>query len=160
MTTTKELKTETLIDPSKVKEGDFMLVSYFVKVESKSYNGDTISVKDIDTGKSFDVRGADLVKRCKSADRFTEEVKASRTEVVKILKESYNIPFTVCFDKEPDKKTGEVKERVMRGRLLGPAEFGRSNVEDVDILSGHSLRLVDHRTIKWLVVKGIKYTVK
>lgn len=158
--TTQELKTEALIDPSKVKEGDFMQVVYYVKVTGKSYNGDLLHVEDIDTGLKFDVSGGALVKRLKSADRFTEEVKASRTEVVKVLKESYNIPFTVCFDTAPDKKTGEVKERVMRGRLIGPAEFGRSNVEDIDVTGVHSLRLVDHRTVKWLIVKGVKYTVK
>lgn len=156
----KEVKTEALINPSTVKVGDFMQVVYYVKVTEKSYNGANIGVRNIDTGHDFHVNGAELVKRCKSADRFTEEVKASRTEVVKILKESYNIPFTVCFDTAPDKKTGEVKERVLRGRLIGPAEFGRSNVEDIDVTDAHSLRLVDHRTVKWLIVNGTKYVVK
>jgi hypothetical protein len=32
-------------------------------------------------------------------------------------------------------------------------------VEDLDISDGHRLRLVDHRTIEWLIVDGTKYSV-
>jgi hypothetical protein len=37
--------------------------------------------------------------------------------------------------------------------------LGRSHVEDLDITEGHRLRLVDHRTIRWIIVNCVKYTV-
>jgi hypothetical protein len=152
---------EAPIKPSSVKVGDYMMVYHFVKVEEIEDKGASLLVRNIDTGLNFGVNGAGLVERLYSADSFVEEIKTSRTNIVKILKESYNIPFKVCFDKEPEKKTGIVRERVLRGRLIGPGEFGRSMVEDIDVpKEEYNVRLVDHRTIKWLIVKGIKYIVK
>lgn len=98
---------EALIEPKKVQEGHYMQVVHFVKVK-RSYSS-SIVVEDIDTGMPFEVRGADLVKRCLSADQWAEEIKLSRTEVVNIFQTCYNVPFTVCFDKQADKKSGEME---------------------------------------------------
>jgi hypothetical protein len=68
---------------------------------------------------------------------------------------AHNRPFTVCFDKD----NGE--ERVLRGRLLEPdGRRGRSKVLDLDQPIGRQMRLVDHRTLKWLTINGIKFTAK
>ena len=53
-------------------------------------------------------------------------------------------------------------ERTLRGKLVKPEPLlGRSMVEDLDSDDKKNrLRQVDHRTINWLVVDGVKYTVK
>ena len=50
----------------------------------------------------------------------------------------------------------------MRGRLITPEPLlGRSMVEDLDLaVTEHRQRLVDHRTIKFLIIEGVKYIVK
>jgi hypothetical protein len=77
------------------------------------------------------------------------------TRAAEILITSFNRPLTVRFVK---KQGGE---RVLRGRLLRPEPLlGRSYVEDLDAKGDSRIRLVDHRTIKCLIVDGVKYTVK
>lgn len=155
---------EALIEPVKVREGDFMQVVHFVKVERVFNHGAKLSVRNIHTGKDFTVDGYELVENMPSANQFSEEIELSRTKLLKIFKTCYNVPFMVCFDKSPDKKTGAIEERVLRGRYLREEEdFGRSYVEDIDKIGDpkdNPVRLVDHRTIKWLIVKGVKYVVK
>lgn len=151
---------EAPLVPASVRKGDFMLVPYFVKVDQVFSNGTTIAVTDINSGNDFEVRGDKLVAACFSADQYSEEIEMSRTKVVEILVQSFNVPFTVVFDKQPD-KSGKVEERTLRGILIEPEPmFGRSRVRDVDVTERNDMRLVDHRTIKSLIVKGVKYTVK
>lgn len=40
------------------------------------------------------------------------------------------------------------------------AVLGRSMVEDMDTSDKNKIRLVDHRTISYLIVDGVKYKVK
>jgi hypothetical protein len=78
--------------------------------------------------------------------------------VAKILTDLRDQPFTVCFIK----KEGE--ERILRGRLLPSPEtvLGRLMAEDLDIAppSAKRIRLIDVRTLRFVIVEGIKYTVK
>ena len=75
--------------------------------------------------------------------------------MAELLINARNIPFTVCFEKQ----NGE--ERVLRGRLIShEALLGRSSVEDLDLPAGDRTRLVDHRTLKFLILNGVKYVLK
>jgi hypothetical protein len=51
---------------------------------------------------------------------------------------------------------------VLRGRLVEPnGLLGRSLCEDLELPEGQNrLREVDHRTIKYLVVDGVRYSVR
>jgi hypothetical protein len=69
--------------------------------------------------------------------------------------------------KKAVKKALEGEERVLVGRLLGTKDdFGRFHVIDMDIAEDKSKsydvrqRLVDPRTLNWLIVKNVKYEVK
>lgn len=145
------------IAASKVKTGDMMAMVYFVKV--KSVRGpNEIYVEDLYHGTSdIEVRGKELIENSYSADQFTEEMKVSKTQAADILIHSSNRPLTVSFLK------ADGEERVLRGRLIKPEPLlGRSMVEDLDkpVTEKNRLRQVDHRTINWLVVDGVKYIVK
>jgi hypothetical protein len=100
------------------------------------------------------VHGKELIESAFSADQYSAEEKVTKTRAAEILSTAYNRPFTVCFEKQ------DGKERVLRGRLVEPEPLlGRSHVEDLDVVEGHKLRLVDHRTIRYIIVNGTKYTV-
>lgn len=138
-----------------IKTGDLHAFVYWGIIERK-LAGESVSVKSVDKDgpPMFNVHGRSLNESSFSADQFHETRKASKTEVAEILVKSFNMPFTVCFDKQ------EGEERILRGRLIAPEPLlGRSHVEDLDITDGHRIRLVDHRSLKWLIVNGIKYVV-
>ena len=130
-----------------------MAFVYYAKVKRAS--SDVLDVESIDKkGMDFKVEGKELIENGFSADQYDEEEKVSMTRAAEILVSSYNRPLTVCFDKN------DGTERVLRGRLVHPEPLlGRSMVEDLDLPSDR-FRLVDHRTLKFLVVDGVKYSVK
>jgi hypothetical protein len=147
------------LDPTKVKAGDLMAVIYYVKVESVDLKNDRLVVQDLECGLGkITVTGNDLIKNSLSADYSAKEEKVSRTRAVELLLGSINRPLTVCFTKK------DGTERTLRGRWLGHEKtMGRSFCEDLDIVKTDKedgVREVDHRTVKWLVVDGVKYTVK
>ena len=153
--TTDEVTMKKL-DHTKVKTGDLMCLTYFVKVKDVQGGGQFLTVQDLDdNNKEINVDGKDLIQKSYSADWHDEETKETRTRIAEILTHSHNRPFTVCFDK------ADGDERVLRGRLIKPEPLlGRSLVEDLDVAGDHRERLVDHRTIKYLIVDGVKHSVK
>ena len=113
---------------------------------------------------------------------FGEEDKISLTNVATKLAEANSKCFTVCFTTKVDEKMVQEKLKGVKGKLsaaqakdlakevligketqltgrLSRAEgkLGRSLVID---LPTQGYRQVDHRTLKWLVIDNIKYTVK
>lgn len=149
-------------DPDKVKPGDLMAIIHYVKVAKVGPGGGMMTVSPADKpGQNIDVIGRELITRALSADYFAEEVKATMTDVAEKLVTSHNRPLTVCFTKQPKKGEEVGEERVLRGRLLSHESLlGRSYVEDLDKPEADRVRLVDHRTIRYLIVDGVKYTVK
>jgi hypothetical protein len=156
---TDEIRKTNKTDPSLVKDGDLMAITYYVKVETVRRNGEQLSVLDVvgDTG-GIDVNGKSLIANALSADQFAETIKVTKTQCAQLLIESTNRPFTVTFEKQ------DGTERKLRGRLIShEALLGRSMVEDLDIDRNDKkgrTRLVDHRTLKSLIVDGVKYEVK
>lgn len=52
------------------------------------------------------------------------------------------------------------EERTLIGHLTHTApKMGRSEVYDLQIEAAHRVRLVDHRTLNWLILKNVKYVV-
>jgi len=140
-------------DRKVVKRGDLMAFIYYAKVDE--VNGDELKVTDVDHNKVFEVHGDSLIQSALSADQFSSTKRITKTKAAEILISSPNRPLSVCFEK------ADGTERILRGRLVKPEPLlGRSMVEDLDISSSHRLRQVDHRTIRWLIVDGTKYTVR
>ena len=142
------------VEASKIESGDLMAFVYYGKIKDVKPN--LLKVQSLgSSGMDFQIQGKELIENGFSADQFTEEVKVTKTKAAETLISSHNRPLTVCFEKT------DGSERIMRGRLVTPEPLlGRSMVEDLDIVDGHRLRLVDHRTIKYLIVEGVKYVVK
>lgn len=146
------------VNASSVKSGDLMSLVYYVKVKAVDPARHELIVEDLDNGGAeIMLRGKELIETSHSADQHLEEEKVSKTQAAEILVHSINRPLTVSFLK------ADGTERIIRGRLVKPEPLlGRSMVEDLDIPSAeiNRLRQVDHRTINWLVVEGVKYVVK
>lgn len=143
------------VDSGKVKVGDVMAFTYYVKVK-RIVTQDELVVEDLyNQNAEIGIRGKTLVEMALSADQFAEEEKVSMTKAAEILVASHNRPLTVCFDK------ADGSERVLRGRVIAPEPLlGRSKCEDLEADPKNRMRLVDHRTVKWIIVDGVKYTVK
>jgi hypothetical protein len=142
-------------DTTKIKSGDILAVTYWVKVEETARSGSEIHVTDLERGSDFSIRGAELIESAFSADQFTEEKKDSMTNVATLFVNSERKPLTVCFTKE------DGTERVLRGRLIkADPVLGSSMVEDFDQPLGKGIRKLYHTSIKWLIVDGVKHTVK
>lgn len=156
MMTSVERKVNKIESP-KVKVGDMMALVYYVKVKSVNKN-DELMVEDLDNGGTeIQVRGKELIENSFSADQFAEEEKVSKTQAAELLVSSPNRPLSVSFMK------ADGSERTIRGRLVKPEPLlGRSMVEDLElpVTEKNRLRQVDHRTINWLIVDGVKYIVK
>lgn len=144
------------VDATKVKAGDLMAFVYWVKV-SKNDNGQELQVQDLDRGQGeFYIRGKDLIVAGASADQYQETEKITKTKAAEILIASHNRPLTVNFIKQ------DGKERTLRGRLIRPEPLlGRSMCEDLEEKDVKKrVKLVDHRTVQYLIVDGVKYEVK
>lgn len=143
-------------EPKNIKVDDLLAIVHYVKVKTVHKDGEELMVEDVDlTGKIIRVQGSDLISKSLSADQFTEETKISKMQAAEILIESHNKPFAVNFVK------ADGSERTLRGRLIRPEPLlGRSMVEDLDEPTANKMRQVDHRTINWLIVDGVKYVVK
>lgn len=151
----EEQRTTHPVEPGKVKVGDLMAFTYYGFVTSAARGGEYLNIRGVaGTPEQFSVNGDELVKASASADQYHEEVRVTMTKAAELLVASVNRPFTVCFVKQ------DKTERVLKGRLVQPEPLlGRSHVEDLEVAGDNKLRLVDHRTVKWLVVDGVKYVV-
>jgi len=137
-----------------VKQGDLMGMLFYGIVQKTSPT--SLIVKDVDNNREMGVNGTELIESSFSADQFHEEIKVSKTKAAELLVSSPNRPIKVSFNKQ------DGTERILRGRLIQPEPLlGRSMVEDLDITDGKNrLRQVDHRTINFIIVDGVKYIVK
>jgi hypothetical protein len=135
--------------PQTIKSDDLIAIIHYAKVKNAKPDTEEWFVEDVDSP------GKELVARALSADQVVEEVKVTKMQAAEVLIESHNKPFTVNFVK------ADGNERTLRGRLIRPEPLlGRSMVEDLDEATSNKLRQVDHRTINWLIVEGVKYVVK
>lgn len=131
--------------------GHLVAISKFARVTSVTPS--EVWLHDVDDNSDFRVVGQELMSKLVSADLFEKEVKETLTNVAKLVSSSHG-PITVCFEKQ------DGSERVLRGRLLSTEPLlGRSHFDDLD-LDTNRLRLVDHRTIKYAIIDGVKYVVK
>ncbi len=122
-----------------------------------------------------------------NASQYSETKKVSRTAIVNILESAGDTIFTVSFHKKPDEasvmdvlknctiadfndahKLRKISSDISNGEartLVGylvstEPKMGRSMVVDLTKPSGQNSRLVDHRTLNWMIFKGVKYEVK
>ena len=138
-----------------MKKNNIVSLTNFLKVLYVYDSRNKIRVKNIHTGLEFDIIGTELIKRLSSADDYESEEFVSKTELAKLLTESYNVAMSVKF------KKANGQSRIVRCKLLSNEPLmGRSYVEDLDIEEENNTRLVDHRTLEYIILNGTKYVTK
>lgn len=141
----------------KVKIGDIMALTHYVVVKNITPNKELLVNDLYNIGSDILIRGKEIIEQAASADQFAEIIKVNKTQAAELLVHSNNRPLTVVFTKSDN------TERKLRGRLIkAESLLGRSLMEDLDLPKNkdNRTRLVDHRTIKELIVDGVKYIVK
>lgn len=135
-----------------LKKGEMLSFTTYVKVDSINKSANAINVT-ASNGAKLTVAGRDLIESFNSNSQFEEVQKLGKNALAEKLQNAGDKIFTVEFTKA----TGE--DRVLTGHFVsGEPLLGRSTVRDLAITSGNNLRQVDHRTIKSIIVGGVKYT--
>jgi hypothetical protein len=166
------------LDASALKAGDFLSRISYMRV--LGVDGDSVEVENKD-GFRWSVRKSILEAEACAADQFSTEQKVTRTELARILEQDVrDSVFSACFTKLPDPRDQEAlldgadisttakrrrlakeltvgKERVIFAHITDTHEMGRLPVHD---LEAKGERLVDLRTVKWVVFGNTKYEVK
>jgi hypothetical protein len=129
-----------------------------------------------------------LVHDMNSSKAYDEEIKLSRTEIVKLMTEAKESVMTVKFHKKVDEdhvkstlmkiKSKEnigndkflkqlSKELILVGEVnmvctltRSEGKLGRSSVADLKAKFGFNFRQIDHRTVQELILQNKKYVVK
>lgn len=142
------------MDFGNIRVGEKISYTDYLTVQSVNSRDNSIVVKNV-AGQEFTVKGRTLVESMNSGSQYTTTEKISRTQMVEKLESAGDKVFTVVFDK------ADGEERTLTGHLVSlEPKMGRSQVRDLNISGSNPLRLVDHRTLKSLILNGIKYVAK
>lgn len=149
---------------SKLKKGDYLSRVSFMKVEGGSVQQGGFAVSNED-GFEWTIGSSIIKEECYSL-QHNETIKTPKTGIAEILMNAKDAIIRVCFDK------ADGSERVLTGYVIGAeVVLGRTIAIDIEkpkkIRKGKDgkefderQRLVDHRTLKWLIYKNVKYFVK
>ena len=175
------------VDFSKLQPGERLSRCVYYKVQKVDPERELVVIENQD-GLSFEVTRRIPEQEMYSASQVTKTVKTSRGELVNLLMTAGNTIFTVEFCKQlkPDdvaaslskdlvqladmtpqhlkkysKQLLEGEHRSLVGYLVASEPtLGRSKVVDLDIPTGEPAeRLVDHRTLRSIIIRGVKYHV-
>jgi len=182
MTTSVE-KTVHRCDANKVQVGSvFSRHSHGeVLAIQNTMQGKTYSMRN-EAGFEWVIRGEDILEHeFAFADQHDDEVKESRTKVIESLSDNRFTAMTICFNKKADHK--DVAKALAEGQGDLSTRAWNKKVKDMmageeRIMIGHSTgqfdehqrlrfiehgkgpRLVDTRTVRWLIVNRTRYVVK
>lgn len=175
---------ETRTNTSGLKVGDRLSRVSYMEVLSVGSRSSKVRNQE---GMEWTIGNTIIENEAYTASQYSEEKEVSRTEMIEALESAGDSVFTVVFGKKvnqkdivaslqgldeiPTKKTDLNKfaktllagtERRMVGYLASTEpKMGRSTVVDLEIPADkHQLRLVDHRTVKELILQNVRYVLK
>lgn len=158
-----------------LRVGDFVSRISYCQVTKKNPN--KVWVKN-ESGYEWGISNSVIEKEMFTAGHYSRVEKQTMTQLAETLMNARNAAFTVCFErkltpdyvekviaKNSDSTPKEISKLVLHGKtriLIGKLEsveekLGRSRVIDLEC---NEFRLVDHRTIKWIVYQNVKYELK
>ena len=164
----------SLWDKKNLAVGNWFSSTNYFHVKEISGN----EVKTNCGGKEVLVSKDILEQEMYNANVYAKEEKLTLTKIAMLLKEANSVAFTICFNCKLDEKAVEDKlsnltekelkdakslakelftgrERIAVGRLSKcEVKLGRSLIVELPV---HKFVSVDHRTIKWLIYKNVKY---
>ena len=163
---------------SDIKEGDIFTRHSFGKVV-KRFHDNRFRVKNSE-GMEWEIDAGILESEFSFADQHEVTETCSRTRIIEVLRSYPRTAMTVCFRKKLDpetvanqlqdanrstdpvwlkavKKALEGETRIMIGQHTNTFD-AHSRLKFTE--AGKGFRLIDTRTIEWLVVDQMKYVVK
>ena len=138
-------------------------------------------------GNSYQIEKSIAENEGFSASQSNAQKKVTRTELCELLENAGDAVFTINFvTKATDEKAkqllatlkpedllnAEVLRQTAKNIIKGEEttivgylrnrepKMGRSSIVDLNAPRPNNIRLVDHRTINWMIFKGIKYVAK
>jgi hypothetical protein len=178
MTTATPTETTQRCDFRKVKVGNVFSRHSFGTVIA--IRGDMLQLRNSE-GYEWTIDANILIQEFSFAEQYDEEEKVSRTRIIEVLTENPGTAMTVCFMKKA--KPGDVAKELAAGQ--GSLTQRAWNTKVKDLMEGEERvmvgqhhgtwdehrrlhfneatkgnRLVDPRTIRWLICRRTKYTVK
>lgn len=137
---------------TKLKKGSIISTTLYMTVNSVNVKNGEIIVTD-QHGRQLVTKGKEFIEKAfTSADQFTSTMKVSRTELIEYMLSAKDDVFTASFVKQ------DGTNRTMIAHLIGEeTKMGRSLVMD---LEEGGPKQIDHRTLNWVILNGVKYTVK
>lgn len=163
--------------------GDYFSCHQYMKVTDISFN----NIKLVnERGEQVLIDRSVLINDSYSADHVEKEVNCTMTELSEILKGAKDTIFQVVFNKQVDdklilEKLGNIKasdiknatklsqiskdliqgtETTLTAHLVKSEQhMGRSLVIDLNAPESNRFRQVDHRTIKSIILRNVKYNI-
>jgi hypothetical protein len=180
MTSTTTIPTETSkrCEAKKIKVGSVFSRHSFGKVMAIDTHNGMMTIQN-SNGDSWSIGAQIMEKEFSFAEQFESEETVSRTRIIELLTDNPRTAMTIQFNKKPDPKkiakeleggktgtakdwTAKVKsllqgdERTMIGyHVCSFDEHRRLRFNETD----KGQRLVDPRTLNWMIVDCVKYTV-
>jgi len=143
----------------KIKEGEILSFTNYYKV--LEHNGDQLKVVDIRTKDTVFITGESLIELLQSNDYYEKTVVVTKAQMVDTLLSAGQSVFTVGF------KKADGTDRVMVGcNPIAETHLGRTQVVDLEVIDKNpadktrGIRLIDNRTIEFLVLDKIRYNLK
>ena len=148
-------------------------------------NKDTVELIN-QHGESLAINKRILEKDSFSADHFKQEVICNMTELVGILESAKDSIFKVSFrkklsdksvfeklqaisyaDVQKDSELNKISKQLLEGELAeivghlveNDCKMGRTLVIDLDAPQDSAFRQIDHRTIEFIILRNVKYTL-
>ena len=142
---------------SRFQKGEFVQLIHNCEVTGVD-GANCLFVRDIDRNMEFQINGRELVRSVNRSAHFDSEKKLNKTELLQKLRSTRGMIFSCLFKKV------DGSDRLIEGIYAGPDEgFGRSYVLDLEKLregDNNPMRLLDHRTIQYIILDGVKYYLK
>jgi hypothetical protein len=146
----------------KFQEGEVLSFTNYFRVLQQ--NGDSLivsEVKNSDKSELINIDGKDLLNQLVSADQYEITVKVTKGQMVDKLLSAGDRVVTVNFTKQD----GTI--RVLKGTNPTPeVNLGRTQIIDLEVLEKNpqdptrGIRLIDNRTINFVVLNNVLYISK
>jgi len=174
-------------DPSALKKGEWFSTTVYYKFTGSRHCDRKIEVKS-SLGGTLLVSHNIIAQEMYSSTQVQKTKKVTRSEMARVLQDEVKSDvFTVTFEKkltpkkvldeleskgyksgEPARKRRKIvnealkgEERVLVGYLKDTQPFmGRSMAYDLNVEGPHNERQIDHRTLKELIVRNVRYVLK
>ncbi len=170
--------TDRLSHPDKVRRGSFYSTHAFGTVLDPGHGGH-IQTKSLD-GFEYGVAPNIIAKEYKFADQFDRTEKVTRTKLIEILTQNPHTAMTIEFNKKPDAKkmvdelfehTGtknaftKTVKTLLAGEKREMVGFHQNTFDEHRRLyfteaGKEHPRLVDPRTLNFIIVNLVRYEVK